>query len=115
MTVQDLYRVDEQNKLIRYCRALLELLRPRSKGIDQTTGMLELEPWKNAPTAHPRMLGAIRFYGMSAILQSVHLVPDNGEGYYVNNYVDWDTYNIIYDDSFLENETRRAMQYEKSY
>ena len=88
MTVQDPYHVDKQNKSIKYCRALLELLQPWSKGIDQTTGMLELGLWKNAPTAHPKMLGAIQCYGMFAILQSMHLVPDNGEKYYVNNYVD---------------------------
>ena len=77
--------------------------------------MLELEPWKNAPTTYPRMLGVIQFYGMSAILQNVHLVLDDREKYYVNNYFNWDTYNTVYDNSFLENKTRRAMQYKKSY
>ena len=77
--------------------------------------MLELEPWKNAPTAHPKMLRTIWFYEMSAILQNIYLVPDNGKGYYVNNYADWNTYNTVYDDSFLKDKTRKAMQYKKSY
>ena len=115
MTVQDLYRVDEQNKPIRYCRVLLKLLQLRSKSINKTSGMLELELWKNTAITHPKMLRAIRFYRMSAILQSVHLVPDDRKRYYVNNYVDWDMYNTIYDDSFFEDGTRRVMQYKKSY
>ena len=60
------------------------------------------------------MLGAIRFYDMAAILQSVHVVPDGGTGYYVNNYADWDTYNTVYDDNFLTDGAKKAKQYQRS-
>ncbi|MCJ1466077.1 hypothetical protein MMC07_004696 [Pseudocyphellaria aurata] len=72
------------------------------KGINKTTGMLELQSWHKSTTTNPRTLGAIKFYDMTAILRSVHVVPDDKNGYYVNNYADWDTYNTVYDDTFLE-------------
>ncbi|MCJ1470749.1 hypothetical protein MMC07_009396 [Pseudocyphellaria aurata] len=102
VTVQDPYETAKQHRQVTYCGALLKLLRPRGKGINKTTGMLELQSWHKSTTTNPRTLGTIRFYDMTAILRSVHVVLDNGNGYYVNNYADWDTYNTVYDDTFLE-------------
>ena len=45
----------------------------------------------------------------------MYLILDIEKRYYVNNYIDWDTYNTIYDDNFLKDKTRRVMQYKKSY
>ena len=114
ITIQDLDRRTMQNGPVTYCGALIKLLRPWSKGIDKTTGMLELQPWRSSTANHPRVLGAIRFYEMSAILRSVHVVPDDGTGYYVNNYVDWDTYNTIYADTFFTDGVQKARQYKRS-
>ena len=33
--------------------------------------------------------------------------------YYINNYIDWNTYNIIYDSDFFNQEMRAACDYEK--
>ena len=114
VTVQDPHKLNKKYKPVTYCGALLELLRPRSKGIDKTTGMLELQPWRNPTTTNLRMRGAIRFYDMSAILRSVHVVPDDGTRYYVNNYADWDTYNTVYDDNFFIDGVKKAKQYQRS-
>lgn len=73
--------------------------------------MLELQLWQNATTTHLKMLGAIRFYDMSIILQSVHVVLDNRTRYYVNNYANWDMYNTVYDDNFFINGVKKAKQY----
>lgn len=59
------------------------------------------------------MLEAIRFYDISAILQNVHVVLDNKTGYYMNNYANWDTYNIVYDKIFLTDEVKKAKQYQR--
>jgi hypothetical protein len=46
---------------------------------------------------------------MSTILRSAHIIPTDNLGvYYVNNYVDWDQYNIIFDPEFLTNGIRDA-------
>ena len=113
MTVEDPERWIEKGKPATYAGALLELLWPQSRGIDKTTGMLELQPWPISMAMNPRMLRAIRFYAMPAILRSVHVVPDDGNGYYVNNYVDWDTYNTVYDDTFLTDGVDKAKRYKR--
>ena len=97
-----------------YCRALLELLRLQSKNIDKITDIFELQSWQNPTTTNLRMLGAIKFYDMSAILQSVHIVLDDGTRYYMNNYTDWDTYNTVYNDNFFINKVKKAKQYQRS-
>ena len=46
---------------------------------------------------------------MSTILRSAHIIPTDNTGiYYVNNYVDWDQYNTIFDPDFLTNGIRDA-------
>ena len=115
MTVEDPERWTEKGKPAMYAGALLELLWLRSRGIDKTTGMLELQPWLISTAINPRMLRAIRFYAMLAILQSVHVVPDDRNGYYVNNYVDWDTYNTVYDDTFFTDGVDKARRYKRVY
>ena len=101
ITIQDQNRKIMQNRSVIYCKALIKLLQLQSKSIDKTTGIFELQLWPNSTADYPRVLGAIRFYEMFAILQSVHVVPDNGTGYYVYNYVNWDTYNTVYNDIFF--------------
>ena len=115
-TVQDPERTDDKNKPVRYCGALLKLPRPRNKGIpNEILGMMELQPWTEGRAKTPRMLGSMRFYDVSLILRSVHVVPDGKDGCYINNYGDWDTYNTIYDADFLENGARRANKYRRTH
>jgi hypothetical protein len=53
-------------------------------------------------------------YNISNVIQSVHVIFSEIEHYYVNNYVNWNTYNIVYDENFLKNEARRAEKYKKN-
>ena len=43
------------------------------------------------------------------ILRSAYVIPLGNDGtYYINNYVDWDQYNTIFDPEFLANGIRKA-------
>ena len=69
--------------------------------------MVEVENWLQIRTQNPRNIGHRYFFDMSIILQSAYIIPTNTTGlYYVNNYVDWDYYNTIFDLEFLANSIR---------
>lgn len=54
-------------------------------------------------------------FDMFSIVRSVHVVPDGKSGFYINNYSDWDVYNLIYDKAFLENGKRKVDQYRRDW
>ena len=44
------------------------------------------------------------------------MIPSgNDRTYYINNYVDWDQYNMIFDSEFLANSIREADQIAKQF
>ncbi len=55
-----------------------------------------------------------KIYNISSVIQNVHVIFSEFERYYVNNYVNWDTYNTIYDEKFLKSEIARVNMYKKS-
>ncbi|KAH4053869.1 hypothetical protein HBH49_072450 [Parastagonospora nodorum] len=79
---------DKDGKYMAYIGAFFEVLLFNNNGqIDNTTRML-----------------TFKFYDLSTIICSVHLVPRDlpdlitrtTMSYYVNNYIDWDEYNRLY-------------------
>ena len=71
--------------------------------------MVEVEDWPQVRTQNPRNIGHQYFFDMSTILRSAHIIPTDNIGlYYINNYVDWDQYNTIFDPEFLTNGIRDA-------
>ena len=62
-------------------------------------------------TRNPRTIGKRRFYSLSNIERSAHLVPGTVKGkdfFYINSFIDWDQYNTIYDPEFLTKSHRTA-------
>ncbi|KAH6532929.1 hypothetical protein HBI81_082320 [Parastagonospora nodorum] len=97
--------VTDDGKHMAYIRAFSEVLLFNNNGqIDNTTRMLSVRrrAWNAAPKRW--ILQAFKFYDLSTIIRSVHLVlrdlPDlttrTTMSYYVNNYIDWDEYNRLY-------------------
>jgi hypothetical protein len=78
--------------------------------------MIEAEDWPQVSSRKPRNLGHHCFFDMSIILQSAHVIPSGNVGiYYINNYVDWDQYNTIFDPEFLENGVKEADRIAKQF
>ena len=123
LTVADTYQPKPPGgKYPEYSGAWIELLEVRNKGLPhEVHGMVEVQR-KTAKGA--RVLGARRFYALSTIVRSVHIVPGAITGheletqkqqiFYVNNFVDFDSYNSIYDPDFIKRGTDVANKYEKS-
>ena len=61
--------------------------------------MVELEKWHASIEENPRNLGARHIIEVSLILRNAHVVPRNQDRvvFYVNNYIDWDQFNQLYD------------------
>ena len=59
-----------------------------------------------------RNLGCRCFYALENVIRSAHVIPTSAENdsFYVNNYIDWDQYNTLYDPEFLRNGKRLAKQ-----
>jgi hypothetical protein len=106
---------DEKNRSLTYCDVLLNVKRSRHKRVsNEISEMIELKNWRDEIARNSKNLRANRMYNISSVIRSVHVVFSETEHYYVNNYVNWDTYNTVYDENFLKNEVRRAEEYKKS-
>ena len=110
VTVVDDSRHDSKGAPVQYTGVFINLLRLKNNGqVHSVHGMVEVEDWPQVHTQNPRNIGYRCFFDMSTILRSAHIIPTNNTGiYYVNNYVDWDQYNTIFDPEFLTNGIRDA-------
>ena len=55
---------------------------------------------------------------MLIILKSAHVIlaaEKNFKLHYINNYINWDQYNTLYDENFLTNEIRARIKIVKIY
>ncbi|KAH6117806.1 hypothetical protein HBI64_184020 [Parastagonospora nodorum] len=105
LTIIDYTCYDKDGKHMAYIRAFSEVLLFNNNGqIDNTTGML-----------------TFKFYDLSTIIRSVHLVPRDlpnsttrtTMSYYVNNYIDWDEYNCLYSLTFDIDLLRTLREYRR--
>ena len=115
LTVADtsLPRVEQQ--FPHYSCAWIELLDVRNGGVPHAAhGMIEVQTKREDGA---RTLRARRFFELSTILRSVHIVPgskdQNGKQgpAYINNFVDFDSYNSIYDRDFMKKGRDVAKRY----
>ncbi len=104
ITVHDSLRQDDNEKSVQYSRALIKLLKfKNNKVLDVLHDMIEVEQWLKNTIKKSQYLECQRFYNMSTILRSAHLIStESKKFFYVNNYIDWDTFNILYEESFLK-------------
>ncbi len=104
ITVHDSLRQDDNEKSVQYSRALIKLLKLKNNEVlDALHDMIEVEQWLKNTVKKSWYLECRRFYNMSTILRSAHLIStESKKFFYVNNYIDWDTFNILYEESFLK-------------
>ena len=123
LSVSDPTRRDRKNKPTVYQGALVDILQARNGGRPHRIhGMIEVQTQSIGMSNRPYSLGPCKFVKLTAILRSLHVISSRGdqtqgnqssEKLYLNNYSDWDIYNTLYDEDFLETGTRLANQYGK--
>ena len=82
-----------------YTGALVEIYNWYSRGlVHKTYRMVELEKYLILRAEKSLNLGGQRFYKISEVLGSVHIVPRDTKSttFYLNNYIDWDQFNQLY-------------------
>ena len=106
VTVRDegLGSEDGYTQLPKYTGALVKLLRWRQQGsVHPTHGMVEVEPWPTTEAKNQRFFTGERIYSIPHIIRGAHVVPATApliQYWFVNNYIDWDQFNTLYDEDF---------------
>lgn len=111
MTVADPERFTLKGKPVTYTGAFVELYNwTNREQVHEIHGMIELEKMRAWTVENPRNLGAYRIIEISSVLRSAHVVPRNQDKvmFYVNNYIDWDQFNKLYDLDWMEKCVRNA-------
>ncbi len=80
---------------------------------------MKIEHWSKQIFKNSRFIDDRRFYNMSTILRSLHVMStitkrkkvEQKDFFYINNFIDWNIYNIFYDEDFLTNETRAVEKF----
>jgi len=116
VTVVDTGRKLANGKYQRYCGALIDVFSLRNRGKpDERHGMIELGPPRAWFQQGIRTLNGRRFYSLDSIWRSAHIIPASMESepkptdiYYINNYIDWDQYNSLYEDDWMRKQEERA-------
>ncbi len=116
MTVINSERKNKNDNCLKYTDALIELLWfENSDVINHHHDMMKVKTWHASDARNSCNIDAWQFYQMFTILCSTHVISIRlqNDTYYINNYIDWDTYNIIYDSDFFSQEIRMTCDYRR--
>ena len=99
-----------------YTGALVKLLWLwNNRKIYNIHGIIEVKDYPCILSTNPRNLGLCWFYSISTILRSAHIIPATHGIYFINNYIDWDQYNTLYDPQFIAKEIQVANNIQHKY
>ncbi len=110
ITVCNSLRQNDNEKSVQYLRALIELLKLKNNEVlNALHDMIEVEQWSKNTVKKSQYLECWWFYNMSTILRSAYLIStESKKFFYVNNYIDWNTFNILYKENFLKKKARKT-------
>ena len=120
MSVIDSLWEDDQSKWIQYTDTLVDLFKSQNNDCSHVIyDMIELCNWSEHVFKNFQFIDDKRFYTMSMIIWSVHIVSASVQKrctnkstiYYINNFDDWNSYNSMYKEDFLDKDTKIAMYY----
>ena len=99
----------KKKKYKKYIEILIKLLRFKTKKVfHEVHDMIEVDSYLFKKSKIQRQLKSRRIFKMINILKNVHIVFDfmisdkHNFISYINNYVDWNSYNILYDMNFMK-------------
>ena len=114
ISIRDEKHMNERQKLRIYQSALIKILRLHDvDDLDKVHDMYEMKVWSNSKSNNSRNLNHCRFYESASIKRSAHLISiitrsdqSDQKLWYVNNYIDWETYNTFYNVKYWKSDWR---------
>ncbi len=100
-----------KGKPVTYIGAFVELYNWKNRGqVHEIYGMIKLEKMCASIAENLRNFGAHQIIEISSVLYSAHVVPRDQDKvvFYVNNYIDWDQFNQLYNPDWMEKCIRNA-------
>ena len=100
VTVADPERFTSKGKPVTYTRAFVEFYNWRNGGqVYQIHGMIELEKMRALTAKNFPNLSAYQIIEILLVLRSVYMVLGDQDKFvfYVNNYINWNQFNQLYD------------------
>jgi len=99
--MKNIDKYNRKRKNLEYYKTLLNIFRLKDNGRPNPIyDIIEIEiPPKNT-LKRSQFLRRIRFYDLFTINRSTHIIPTSfkeGNTFYVNNYINWDQYNTLFD------------------
>ena len=119
--INSLHQDNKNNKLWHY-DVLVKLLKSCNEKTQYAVHeMIEIEHWFKDNVKNSCSFKASWFFHLHTILRSMHVVSANdsrselnkNKFFYINNFSDWNSYNLIYEKNFLHKEMRIAEYYFK--
>lgn len=106
----------EDPPTFQYCIALVDTYTWKNIGRShEVHGMIEVTRPRVPTTIKPRKLLGRKFYSLEHVNRSAHVVPAEHEAssksnglFYINNYIDHQQYNSLYNDDWFEVGEKRA-------
>ena len=111
VTVADPERFTAKSKPITYTGAFVKRYKQRNRGqVHEIHGMVELDKWHALMAENPRNLGAHCIIEVSLVLRNTHVVPRDQDRmiFYINNQIDWNQFNQLYDADQFNKGIRNA-------
>jgi len=122
LNIINLLHQDNKNNELRHNDALVKLLKSCNEKTQHAMHeMIEIKHWFKDNVKNSRLLKVSWFFHLHTILKSVHVVSVNNNHnesnknkfFYINNFNNWDSYNLIYKKNFLHKEMKVAEYYFK--
>ena len=116
MIIINLERKNENNNYLKYINALIKFFWfENSNTVDHYHDIMKVKTWHTSDARNSHNINVWWFYQMFTIFHNAHIISIElwNDTYYINNYIDWNTYNTIYDSDFFSQEMRAACDYER--
>ena len=111
MTVADLQQFTPKSKPVTYTEAFIELYNWRNgRQVHKIYKIIEFKKMYALIVENPCNLATHQIIGILLVLHNTHVIPRDQDKFvfYVNNYIDWDQFNQLYDPNWMKKGVQNA-------
>ena len=115
LTIKDSRNFRDNFDSTKYIETLISLLRMRNKAqINSIHDMMKVKKWHQTIEINRRFLKNRRFYVLSSLIRNAHVISRTkniDDIDYINNMIDWNQFQKLYDKDYMNNDMKFAKQY----